>query len=447
MVLNSSSLSLFPLHILVVDDEVNIRRTLTLCLELVGHKVIAVGNGGDALKQAAQHKFDLIFLDMRLGTERGLDYIPKLLMQLPEAHIIIITAYATVDTAVAAMKSGAVDYLPKPFTPEQVQNIAANIATKRQQIQEKVNTQEIDLQTQSPAMEKVLRLAKQVAPTETGVLLRGESGTGKGVLARAIHDWSKRKAKPFGVISCPSLSIELLESELFGHVKGAFTGAVRDNLGRISAHDGGTLFLDEIGDLALITQPKLLRFLQDQEYERVGENITRRANIRIIAATNIDLEQAVREGKFREDLLFRLNVFQIELPPLRTRIEDIPALVERFAIFFAKKNQRSCPIFSPTAMDALIHYSWPGNIRELRNSIERACIVCNDAQINLDDLPSQLQLTSAASPEVGHKVSLEQLEEIHIRKILASTPSLEEAARILDIDGATLWRRRKKYGL
>ena len=442
------------LSILIVDDEANIRKTLAVALELDGHAVVAVSNGKDGLIQASLRHLDLVFLDMRLGTEKGIDFIPDFIATSPWIKIVVITAYASVETAVEAMKRGAVDYLPKPFTPEQVQAIVARTEdTKKAEANVAAlgtpadgDEAGMDLDSKSPAMQRALTLARQVAPTEASVLIRGESGTGKSVLARLIHAWSARAGKPFGVVSCPSLSPELLESELFGHARGAFTGALRDHPGRIAANDGGTLFLDEIGDLPLSVQPKLLRFLQDREYERVGESASRKADIRILAATNVDLDALVKAGRFREDLLYRLNVFQIELPPLRERSEDIPLLSHRFLAFYAGRNRRQFHGFTDEALQAMKAHPWHGNIRELRNVIERATIVARGSEIGAAELglkPGQPQEAS----QVGAPVSLDKLEEAHIRHILASAKSLEEAARILGIDAATLWRRRKKYGI
>ncbi len=443
-----------PLNVLVVDDETNIRKTLAVCLETDGHRVVAVGNFQDAVSENSRRSFDLAFVDLRLGTASGLDLIPVLLASSPWLKVVVITAYASIDTAVEAMRRGATDYIPKPFTPAQVALAVRKVADVRSMeqkiaaLQEDLGraTPEADFSTENPAMQRALGLARQVAPTEATVLLRGESGTGKTVLARAIHGWSRRAAKPFAVISCPSLSPELLESELFGHVKGAFTGAVRDNPGRIAACEGGTLLLDEVGDLPLPLQPKLLRFLQEREYERVGDSATRKADVRLLAATNMDLETAVREGRFREDLLYRLNVIQIEIPPLRERPEDIPVVAVRLLAFYGRSHHRRFLGFGDEALKALKGYQWPGNIRELRNVVERASILCPSDRVGVEHLPAAL-MPRDVPPKVGDPVRLERIEEEHIRRVMASSKSLQEAADILGIDQATLWRRRKQYGI
>lgn len=442
------------LNILIVDDEANIRKTLTMALEIDGHKVVAVGNGRDGILQAALRPFDLVFLDLRLGTEKGTDYIGEFIATSPWIKIVVFTAYATIDTAVESMKLGAFEYLAKPFTPEQIHSLTARVSEiKRTESLVTALGSDLDgtdsgmdLDSRNGGMQKMLALARQVAPSEAGVMIRGESGTGKSVLARLIHSWSKRASKPFGVVSCPSLSAELLESELFGHAKGAFTGALRDHPGRIAAHEGGTLFLDEIGDLPLRVQPKLLRFLQEREYERVGEGITRKADIRILTASNLDLEKMTASGAFREDLLYRLNVFRIELPSLRERSEDVTLLAHRFLGYFAGRNHRQFLGFTDDALLSMKAHTWPGNIRELRNVIERASILARGERITTADLG--LKPASGESPvQVGAPVSIERLEEAHIRQILATSKSLDEAARTLGIDAATLWRRRKKYGI
>ncbi len=443
-----------PLNILIVDDEPNIRKTLSLCLETEGHKVIAVSNFQDALAEASRRSFELAFVDLRLGTEDGLDLIPPLLAATPWLKVIIITAYASIDTAVEAMRRGATDYIPKPFTPAQVKLAVHKVFEMRTLEQRVASLQEdlgrlnpeADFSTTSAAMQRVINLSHQVASTDATLLLRGESGTGKTVLARAIHHWSHRANKPICIVSCPAFSPELLESELFGHVKGAFTGAIRDNPGRIATCEGGTLLLDEVGDLPANLQPKLLRFLQDREYERVGDYTTRKADVRIIAGTNRDLDKAVKEGRFREDLFYRLNVIQIEIPPLRERPEDVVMVAERLLAFFGQARHHLFLGFTPEALQALKQYHWPGNLRELRNVVERAAILCQTDRVGIECLPENI-LPSDSGARLGDRVSLEKIEEEHIRRVLAATKSLQEAADILGIDQATLWRRRKKYGI
>ena len=441
-------------HILVVDDEINIRKILSVCLETEGHKVSAVSNFQDALAEASRMSFELAFIDLRLGTDDGLELIPALLATTPWLKIIVITAYASIDTAVEAMRRGATDYIPKPFTPAQI-NLAVRKVFEMRTLEQKVATlqedlgrqhPEFDFSSTSPLMQKAVHLARQTAASEATILLRGESGTGKTVLARAIHSWSSRAAKPFSLVSCPSFSPELLESELFGHVKGAFTGAIRDHSGRIAASEGGTLLLDEISDLPLPLQPKLLRFVQEKEYERVGDSLTKKADVRLVAATNADLEDAVKEGRFREDLFYRFNVIQIEIPPLRERPEDVIALAERLLVFHGRNNHRSFLGFTEEAIQALAGNRWPGNVRELSNAVERAAILCRNDRIGLECLPANL-LPRDFTLKIGEPVTIEKIEEQHIRRVLANAKSLQEAAAILGIDQATLWRRRKKYGI
>ncbi len=442
------------LNILIVDDEANIRRILTIGLQAKGHKVIAVSNFRDAVTEAARQSFDLAFVDLRLGTDDGLDLIPLLLASTPWLRVVVITAYSSVSSAVEAMRRGATDYISKPFTTADVNLVVRQVAEVRL-LENKVtgleeelarSIPEPDFSTVSPIMQQTVKLARAVAPSDATVLLRGENGTGKSALARCIHYWSDRVGKPFGVVSCPSLSSELLESELFGHVKGAFTGAIRHYSGRIAACEGGTLLLDEIGDLPMSVQPKLLRFIQEREYERVGDHITRKADVRIIAATNLHLEQLVREGRFRQDLFYRLNVIPITIPPLRERPEDVPALAEEVLAFVGRRNRRRFQGFTDEAMEALKQYEWPGNVRELSNLVERAAILCRSDRVGTEHLP--LRTTRGKNGmKPGDLVTLKQIEEEHIRRVLARSKSLHEAAGILGIDLTTLWRRRKQYDI
>jgi two-component system, NtrC family, response regulator AlgB len=440
-------------HVLVIDDEKNIRATLTTCLESAACQVTAVASPDAALAALTRQPFDLAFLDLRLGQENGLDLIPKLLAEAPDLAIVVITAYATVDTAVEAIKRGAKDYLPKPFTPAQIRHIVERLAERRRlatqirnleaQLQEAVP--EVDLETTSPKMRATLDVIARVAPTDVPVLLRGENGTGKGVVARFLHTQSKRSAKPFVTVNCPTLSEELLASELFGHLRGAFTGAVRDQPGRVEMAHGGTLFLDEIGEIAPGLQAKLLRFLQDRQFERLGENKTRHADVRVVAATNRDLEADVKTGRFREDLLYRLNVIEVTLPPLRERPEDILRLARWFLAFFARSARRALPELSRAAEQTLVAYAWPGNVRELRNAIERAVILWPAQVIEPPAFPERIASHAAPGPQLGGDYALEAIEREHLLRVLARTATLDEAAQVLGIDASTLWRKRKKY--
>jgi NtrC-family two-component system response regulator AlgB len=412
-------------------------------------------NGAQALELLDQRPFDIALLDLRLGQQDGLDLLPELLQRSPRVCVVMMTAYATVETAVEAMRRGAADYLPKPFTPDQLRAVLYRLVKLRRlearvdELEERVQAvdPEVDLETQETLVQKELDVAFKAAATEAPILLRGESGTGKGVLARAIHAHSARTAGPFVTLSCPSLSATLLESELFGHVRGAFTGAIRDTIGKVGAADGGTLFLDEIGDLPTPLQPKLLRLLQDRQYERVGEVQTRTCNARILAATNRALEEEVSAGRFREDLFYRLNVIEVTLPPLRQRPRDVLPLAKHLLQFFARSAGKTLTTFSEEAMSALERYTWPGNLRELRNAVERGVILAEGPLVELTDLPLRVGAPTANGVAVGERVTLDDLEAEHIRRILAATTTVEEAAEVLGIDPSTLYRKRKRYGL
>jgi two-component system, NtrC family, response regulator AlgB len=447
------------MRLLIVDDEENIRTTTAVVLEAMGHEVTGVADRAAALRQLEDDHFDIAFLDLKLEDESGLDLLPELLKIDPLLEVVVFTAYASIETAVEAMRRGAVDYIPKPFTPEQIRQVLGRIINARK-LRERVAELEsrlssdaptTDLTTSEPAMQKVVELALKAAATPATILLLGESGTGKTVLARAIHANSPQKEKSFVTVNCPSLSRELLESELFGHVKGAFTGAVGDKMGKVALADGGTLFLDEIGELPLEIQPKLLRLLQEKEYERVGEAKTRRANVRVISATNRNLEHSVHEGRFREDLYYRLNVISVQMLPLRERLGDLPNIAGSCLRFFARQCGKRLKGFSKEAEQALQRYSWPGNLRELRNVIERAVILAGSEEIDLPDLPEKFlqspPRTDAQGVQVGAKVSLQELENEHIARVIRQAATMEEAARILGIDPATLYRKRKKMSL
>jgi NtrC-family two-component system response regulator AlgB len=444
------------MHILLIDDDPSLRKSLRLALETMSHRITEARDSAQAQEILGHGQFDAAFLDLRLGREQGIDLLPALLRLAPGLNVVVITAYATIETAVEAMRRGAFDYLPKPFTPDQLRAVLDKVAKLRrlqyqvEELEEQVRSvvPEADLQTEEPAVKQALELAFKAAAGEATVLIRGESGTGKGVLARAIHARSPRATAPFVTVHCPSLSAELLESELFGHVRGAFTGAVRDTEGRVASAEGGTLFLDEVGDLPPPLQPKLLRLLQEKRYERVGETRTRAADVRIVAASNRDLNEAVAAGRFREDLLYRLNVIEVTLPPLRQRRQDIRPLADHLLHFFARQSGKLASNFTPEARAALERYPWPGNIRELRNAIERGMLLAAGPEVGLADLPAQVSAPApAAKVEIGGAVTLEQLEAEHIRRVLQSTGSLDDAATLLGIDPSTLYRKRKRYGL
>ena len=442
-----------PLAVLIVDDEKNIRTTLRMCLEALGAQVAEAGSAQAAQTACGHRQFDLAFLDLRLGESSGLTLIPMLLAACPLLDIVVITAYGTVENAVEAIQLGARNVLQKPFTPAQIRAIVEKVGRRRtlelelRRLRSQFATvaPEIELESRSPRVRQLLAVLARAATHEVSVLLRGENGTGKSVLARYLHALSARSQSPLVTINCPTLSQELLASELFGHARGSFTGAVRDQPGRVEAAEGGTLFLDEIGELAPPLQAKLLRFLQDRQFERVGENQTRTANVRVVAATNRDLEAEVKAGNFREDLLFRLNTFELLVPPLRERQEDILPLARRFLALF--QNDRSAPgrcELTDEAEAALLAYKWPGNLRELRNAMERASIMAAGSCVGKELLPERIA-QHAVLPQLGGNYTLEEIEREHIQRVLARTETAEEAARSLGIDTSTLWRRRKRY--
>ncbi len=451
---------------LILDDDPGLRQSVRLCLEADNVRVLGVGTTAGALEALERSRFDVVFLDLWLKEGSGLEVLPEILRRHPGIAVVVVTAYATFETAVEAMKLGAMDYLPKPFTPEQVRNAARRVVAakvlKRQlsELQDRLDQAEEEgfFNTNSPVYHSFLQTALLAARSDSVVLLRGESGTGKTVLARWLRQQSNRSAFPFVTVHCPMLATDLMSSTLFGHRRGAFTGAVTDAVGKVDEAEGGTLFLDEVGDLTLDAQARLLRFLNDRTYERLGESKERKADVRIIAATNRPLEEGVKAGRFREDLFFRLNVITLTLPPLRERQEDVLALAEHYLHFFARRQGRHTLTLSAQAQAAIAAYSWPGNLRELRNAVERAVILTPTAVLEPLDLglPEEFAASGSAvsgrsssgtALALGDDSSLEEIEREHIARVVARTSSFELAAQILRIDVSTLHRKRKRYGL
>jgi NtrC-family two-component system response regulator AlgB len=444
-----------PWSVLILDDDPGVRQSIRLCLEADGARVLGVGTSAGALEALDRGRFDVVFLDLWLKAESGLAVLPDLLRRQPAVPVIVITAYASYESAVEAMKLGAVDYLPKPFTPEQVRNSARRAVSetllKRQlsELRQRIDESERELvfETRDPAYLAFLQTVQRVAVSDSVVLLRGESGTGKNVIARRMRDRSRRAERPFVTVHCPMLSSDLMSSTLFGHCRGAFTGAVAEAVGKVEEAEGGTLFLDEVGELSADAQARLLRFLNDRTYERLGEAKERQADVRIIAATNRALENEVKAGRFREDLLFRLNVITLTIPPLRERPQDIVPLAVHYLHFLERRQGRRDLAFSPRCEAALVRYSWPGNYRELRNAVERATILAPNEGIELEDLGLAPASSGGAAVLLGSDVSLEEIEREHIARVVSQASSFEAAAKILGIDATTLQRKRKRYGL
>ena len=380
-------------HILLVDDQSSIRLTLTALLKQAGHTLAQSPSGEDALQKISKDDFDIVITDLNLGDSSGMDVLRAAKTNNPQTEVIVLTGYGSVESAVAAMKSGAIDYLTKPIDSEELK-LAIARATERQKLKSEVTRLRAEVEQKftpgsivatSDSMKRVLEMVARVAPTDAAVLIQGESGTGKELIARAIHQNSKRKDAPFIPINCGALPENLLESELFGHVKGAFTGAVQNKKGLFEEADGGTLFLDEVGETTPTTQVKLLRVLQDFEVRRVGSNVGVKVDVRIIAATNQRLQERIREGAFREDLYYRLQVILMQLPPLRERREEVLPLVEHYLQMNVQKMNKNIKGLSEDAKRALIEYSWPGNVRELANVVERAVILCRGELVEPED--------------------------------------------------------------
>ena len=440
------------ISVLIVDDELSVRDSLYRWFKSYGCRVDSAQDAYEALNKYKGQNWDIVLLDIKMPGMDGVE-LQRRLKEINENTIrIMITAYASVDTAVQALKEGAYDYISKPINPAQLDHIIRNAIEKRRLVSEAaVLRQKIEdlslpeeIIGESQGIRKVLEMVAEVAKTDATVMIRGESGTGKELIARAIHANSKRRYFPIIIINCGAYPEGLLESEIFGHEKGAFTGAQFTRRGKLELADKGTLFFDEIGNISMKMQMDLLRVIETKQFSRLGGEKMITTDFRVVSATNQDLEQDVKEGKFREDLYYRLNVFTVVLPPLRERATDIPLLVEYFLDKFAKTMNKPVEGFSPEALDLLVHYPWPGNVRELRNIIERAMVVVKGKRIEVSDLSLPLDRESYASAAE----SLEEAERLHIQRVLNRTDwNISQAASLLGIERVTLYSKIKKYGL
>ena len=440
------------LGILVVDDEAIVRDSLGEWFREDGHRVDTAENAREALHLLAEHRYDIALVDIKMPGMDGLELQARMAAACADLTIIIMTAFASVDSAVRALKAGAYDYITKPFDPDDLSHLIRKAAEHRSLLAENLRLKEsLDVITtptpiigNSPAIRKIVEMITTVAGTDATVLIRGDSGTGKELVARAIHAGSNRRYNPLVVVNCGALPEGILESELFGHEAGAFTGARHRRKGKFEAADGGTIFLDEIGDVLPRVQVELLRILEEKKVTRLGGNTQIPVDFRVVTATNRDLLSMVDEGKFREELYWRLNVFNIEIPPLRERPEDIPLLAEHFLERFCRAMNRKQMHLSPAALETLKVYAWPGNVRELQNAIERAVVVGSPPTIEIGDLPVRV---TGSSPRPGPG-SLAGMEKIHVLSILDSTGwNITHAARILEVDRVTLYNKIRKYDL
>jgi two-component system response regulator PilR (NtrC family) len=452
--------------ILVVDDEQSMREFLDIMLKKEGYKVSLASNGEEVLRLIEKDIFDLVLLDIRMPKMDGIAVLKKIKASSPETVVIMITAYASADTAIKAMKEGAYDYITKPFKVEEIKLIIKNALEKKNLQKENILLKQLvkdryhfeNIIGQSPKMQALYELLEKVAPTKTNILITGESGTGKELAAKAIHYNSARKDKPFVTLNCGAIPESLIESELFGHMKGAFTDAIATKKGLFEIADEGTIFLDEISELPLLMQVKLLRVLQDREFKRVGGTEDIRVDVRIIAATNKDLEEAVRDKRFREDLFYRLNVIQIKLPPLRERKEDIPLLAAHFLKKYSVELNKNITRISPDALQLMLDYGYPGNVRELQNIIERAVALGNGQELTRQHLSSyldnQLPLKKGwidleiPTEGIDLEKMVEELERTLLLKALDRTKGIKKkAADLLRINFRSMRYRLEKYGL
>jgi two-component system, NtrC family, response regulator AtoC len=461
-------------QILIADDEANLRRVLAAQLVKDGYEVHAVDNGQDAIEMLAENHVDVVITDLRMPKVDGMALLQHVVATYPDVPVIMITAHGTVDTAVAALKVGAFDYITKPFERAELRSVVEKAARTRELSERDVGQAPTEpgrfrLIGQSPSMVDVYTIVDKVADTPSTVLITGESGTGKELIARALHESSRRKDKPFIRVNCAAIPRDLIESELFGYEKGAFTGAVTSKPGRFELADGGTLFLDEIGEIPVNMQVKLLRVLQEQEFERVGGIKTIAVDVRLVAATNRDLAIEIERGAFREDLFYRLNVVQVHLPPLRERKSDIPLLVEHFVRRFNERLGKHVKGIDEPAMEALLAHPWRGNIRELENVIERCILFAEGERVRVEDLPGQVRRAQGEDPRItpvdlasgepvdpdgklGLKEAVREAaarveRELVVRALEQTKGNVTHAARLLKISRKSLQTKMKELGL
>lgn len=447
-------------RILIAEDEKTQREMLEGFLKGEGYFVDTVSNGKEALSILRENSYDIVLLDYKMPEMDGLETLKEIRRLYPDLPVVMITAYGTIETAVASMKEGAIDYLTKPIEFEELLIIfqkvieRANLIRENRALKTKLKERYAfdNIIYESPKMEEVMSIVSRVATSHTTILIRGESGTGKELIANAIHFSSPRAEKPFIKVNCSAIPDSLLESELFGHEKGAFTGAIQRRIGRFEEANGGTIFLDEIGDLATTTQVKLLRILQEKEFQRLGSNISIKTDVRVIAATHRNLEESMKKGLFREDLYYRLNVISIQIPPLRERKEDIPILIDYFIKKYSKENSKKIYDISKEAREILLRYSYPGNVRELENIIERAVVLCREEVITTQDLPFHLVEGKSEEKIDTFKLDktlpelIEELEKRLIIKALDQNQDIQtQAAKQLGISERVLRYKIKKY--
>lgn len=450
-------------HILVVDDEPLVARSLSELLTLSGYAVSTAGSGKDALELLKDYTADIVISDIKMPEMDGIELLKKVKNAYPNTPVILITGYGSIESAVEAMKYGAYDYVTKPIADSEIRIVIERLINQRRLQEENIKLKEQlsavqrerfhNIIGKNQKMQKIYSLIEAIINTRATVLIHGESGTGKRLIAHAIHKYNEHeRGKPFVEVSCGALTETLLESELFGHVKGAFTGAIKDRMGRFELANGGTIFLDEIDAFSPALQVKLLRVLQEGEFERVGDTKTVKVDARVIAATNQGLQDLIKEGKFRKDLYYRLNIISIDLPPLRERKDDIPLLVEDFIKKHSRHASRKVESISDSAISILIDYDWPGNIRELENVIERAVILSKGSVINPEDLPEFLNTPSKDKDSDSNKIRLKEAmqdpeKDLILKSLTSVSWNRNETAKVLGINRTTLYKKMLKYGL